>query len=203
MVDPVSATLAVVGTGASIAGGVTSAIGAKYAGDAKGNMYDYQAGVAKLNEQIEQQNADYSRKTGEVQASISGQRTAQTVGLIKANQSASGVDVNSGTNVKVQEGQLKTGQFDEAIIRSNAAKTAYGHEVQALSAETSSQLDTMGAETSRTAGNISAASSILGTVGSVASKWYTAGSSFGTGGGSSVFFPSGSFVSSDIFMPSI
>lgn len=179
MVDPISATVAAVGVGATVAGGVTSAIGAKYAGDAKANMYDYQAGVAQLNKQIELQNADYSRKTGEVQASISGQRTAQTLGLIKSGQGASGIDVNSGTNVKVQEGQLKAGQFDESIIRSNAAKTAYGHEVQALSAETSSQLDKMGAETSRTAGNISAVGSILGTVGSVASKWYSAGSSFG------------------------
>lgn len=203
MADPISLSLAAVGTAAAVGGGITSAIGSKYSGDAKANMYNYQAGVAKINEQIEQQNADYARKAGETTASEIGVKTSQAVGLIRAGQGASGVDVNSGSTVKVQEGQLKSGQFDEATTRSNAARTAYGYETGAIGQEASANLDTMGATASRTAGDLGATASILGTVGSVATKWIGASSSFGGGSGSSSFLPSSSFLSQDTFMPSI
>lgn len=203
MADPISLTLAAVGTAAAVGGGITSAIGSKYSGDAKGNMYDYQSGVAKINEQIEQQNASYARAAGETTASEQGVKTAQTIGLIRAGQGASGVDVNSGSAVKVQEGQLKAGQFDEAVTRSNAARQAYGYETAAIGQEASANLDTMGATASRTAGDLGATASILGTVGSVASKWIGASSSFGSAPGSTTFSGSSSFFNQDTFMPSI
>jgi len=188
MADPI--TLTAITVAATAAAGATSAYGSYQAGQAKGAASDYQAGVAKINQQIEEQNASYSRDVGEVQAKESGMKTAQTIGLIRANQGASNVRVGTGSPAQIQSSQLEVGQYNESVIRSNAAKVAYGHEVQALTAGTQASLDTMAAETSKTTGEIGAFSSILGTVGSVASKWYAAGPAFGTSSSSS-FGPSG------------
>lgn len=179
-----AAPLAIVGIGASVAGGVTSAIGAKYSGEAKASMYEYQAGIAKLNESIEKQNADYARKSGEVVASEVGAKAKQTMGLIKAGQGASGLDVNSGSAVQTRESQQNRNEFDQAIVRSNAARQAYGFETGALTQQANAGLAGMGAEASRTAGNLGAASSIIGSVGSVASKWAMGSASFGSVGNS-------------------
>lgn len=181
MADPISIA-AIVGIGATVAGGVTSAIGSSYAGEAKGRMYEYQAGVAKINESIEKQNADYARKSGEVVASEVGAKAKQTMGLIKVGQGASGLDVNSGSNVQVRDSQQSKNEFDQAIVRSNAARQAYGFETGALTQHANIGLAGMGAEASRTAGDLGATASIISTAGSVASKWAMGSASFGSVG---------------------
>lgn len=182
MADPISLTLAAVGSAAAIGGGITGAIGSKYSGEAKARSYEYQAGIAQINESIQKQNADYARKSGEVVASEVGAKAKQTMGLIKAGQGASGIDVNSGSAVQVRDSQEKKGEFEQAVVRSNAARQAYGYETAALNQQANVGLDKMGAEASRTAGDLGAASSILGSVGSVATKWIGASSSFGNVG---------------------
>lgn len=181
MADPITLGIAAVGAAASAGGAITSAIGSKYTGEAKANMYQYQAGIAKLNEQIEKQNADYARKSGEVVASEVGAKAKQTMGLIKAGQGASNLDVNSGSTVGVRESQQEKGEFEQAVVRSNAARQAYGFETGALTQQANAGLAGMSAEASRTAGDLGATASIIGGVGSVASKWMMAGSSFGVG----------------------
>jgi hypothetical protein len=61
--------------------------------------------------------------------------------------------------------------MDLTQIRSNAAKTAYDFSTKATMDLNQATLDTMAGANARTAGDINAASSILGTVGSVSSKW--------------------------------
>src|SRR5258708_25660908 len=61
-------------------------------------IYTFQAGVARLNKQIELQNADYSRFVGEVAAQEKGMETRATVANIEASQCPTGIDVHSGTS---------------------------------------------------------------------------------------------------------
>ena len=61
--DP--ATLAITGMAASGGGGILSGIGSYFSGQATAKSYEYQAGVAKINEQIAKQNADYAIQAGE------------------------------------------------------------------------------------------------------------------------------------------
>lgn len=135
---------------------------------------NYQAGVARINKQIAQQNAEYSRATGEVEAEQSGIKTRQQVGGVVAAKSASGLDVGSGSAADVIESQRDVGIYDQALIRSNAARRAFGYEVEATKDESQAQLFKMGAGNAKTAGDIGVASSILGGAGSVASKWMDA-----------------------------
>lgn len=174
MADPIS----IIAIGATVAGGVTTAMGAMQSGDAKSQQALYQANIANVNAQIAKQNADYAVKAGEVEAQQSGLKTKYEVGTTIAQQGAGGLAVGQGSNVQVVEGEKMVGDQDMAIIRSNAAKRAYGYEVEATQATAQGQLDTMAAADAKAAGKIAATASIIGTVGSVASKW-TAGSSAG------------------------
>jgi hypothetical protein len=177
--------LGAVGIGATLAGGITSAIGAEKTAAATQQSYNYQAGVAQINSQIDLQNADYARQQGETQSMQYGMKQSQQEAQIKVNQAASGLDVNSGSAVAVQQSQKTIGAIDTAQIRTNAAKVGYDYDVKSTMDLNQSTLDIMGGNNAIAAGNISAASSILGSVGSVSSKWMQGSQSgmFGSGSG--------------------
>lgn len=169
MVDPV--TLGTIGLISTIAGGAVSAGGALLGAQSQAAMYRYQAGVAQQNAQIAKNNAGYALQSGEQQAAQSGMASRARLGGIVTGQAASGFDVNSGTNTKVQQGQQLIASTDQTIIRSNAAKRAYDFDVGATQAEEQAGAYGSAADNSLLAGTISAAGSIIGTAGSVSGKW--------------------------------
>lgn len=177
MADPL--TWAGIGTAASVVGGAVSAGGALAKGSADKSMYGYQAGVALLNQNIAKQNAAYARDVGENAAFISGRKTQATIGTQKTIQSASGIDVNTGTNLGIRKSTEDVGRIDEATIRQNYAKKAYGFEVEAATKGAEAGADVIAGDQAESAGKINAASSILGTVSSVSSKWLQGSSVFG------------------------
>jgi len=157
--------------GATVIGGATSAFGAASKGSADQAMYGYQAGVAQLNAKIAKQNADYTREAGGTVAYQSGLKTGQQVGQQKVAQSASGIDVNTGSAAKVRADTLQLGELDQSTIRTNYAKKAYGYEVEAATKEAEAGADLVAGSQAKKASDINVASSILGTVSSVSSKW--------------------------------
>ena len=169
MADPV--TLGTIGIASTLAGGLTSAFGAEKSGAATQQMYDYQAAVAQINSKIDKQNADWAVNQGEQQSVIYGLKEAQTFGAIRTGEAAGNVDVNAGSAAGVQSSERAVGAIDTTQIRSNAAKVAYDYEVKSTMDLNQSTLDTMAGINAKTAGDINAASSVLGTVGSVATKW--------------------------------
>lgn len=177
--------MAVVGMGATIAGGITQANAATAKGAATQQMNNYQAGVADINAKIARQNADFTLNKGEQEAVQYGLASSQRQGQIKAGQGASGIDINTGTAVDVRASQKMVSDLDMLQIRSNAAKTAYDYNVQAVSNENQANLYRMAGANAVTAASYEATASILGTVSSVSSKW-TQGSQMGmfSGGGS-------------------
>jgi hypothetical protein len=126
------------------------------------------------------------------------------VSSMVAHQSASGIDINSGSSTNVRTSMVELNQFGEATIRANAAKVAYGYEVEAMQDEAQSKLYTYTADTDRAqaantlsamglaeqaipleqqayglagkAGDISATASLLGAAGTVSSQWMKASS---------------------------
>lgn len=182
------------GLGASIAGTALSAYGAHEQGQATSQMYGYQANVAKINSQIELQNADYARMQGEQQSVIEGRKGAQQLGAIRAAQGASGLNVNSGSNAQVQASQKSTTALDLNQIRSNAAKTAYDFDVKSTEDLNQAGLYSAASTNATRAGNINVASSIIGGAGSVSSKWLAGQQQglWGNAGGSSSYTFNGS-----------
>jgi hypothetical protein len=174
MAAPINAAVGGIGLISTIFGGVTQAQGAQQQAQAQQGMYNYQAGVARFNAAIALQNADYARQQGERQAEIYGLKAGQELGGIRAAQSATGLDINTGSAVKVLASQRKVANMDMAQIRANAAKTAYDFDVTSMGFEQQANLYKMAGANAAAAGQINVESSILGTVGSVSSKWLQA-----------------------------
>lgn len=166
-----ASAIGAVGIGSSLAGGILSAFGAEKSGQAQQQMYDYQAQIAKINANIDKQNAEYAITQGEQEAGQYGERAAQQRGEIIARQGASNIAIGSGSNAGVVRSQDLLTRMDLTQLRSNAAKTAYDYETRSTFDTNQATLDVMAGKNAKTAGDIGAASSILGTVGSVSSKW--------------------------------
>lgn len=156
---------------ATVAGGAVSAYGQQQAGKSKQAMYNYQSAIATRNAEIAKQNADYAVRVGETQAQAQGMKTRFAVGSTIASRGASGLDVNRGSNARVVESVQEIGEHDASVIRSDAAKRAYGYEVEAANATAQGEVYTMAGEDAKRAGDIGAVSTIIGTAGSVADKW--------------------------------
>ncbi|SRR6266849_3975103 len=160
-----------IGLAMTLMGGATAAGGSIFGGEASSSMYKYKAALAEQNAKIAKQNAAYELALGESQAQQQGMKTRATVSQTRATQGAGGLDVNTGSNAAVRTSELQLGQFDQAILRNNAARRAYGWEVQAVQETAESQLDTMAASNAKTEGMLGAFTSILGAGGSFSSKW--------------------------------
>lgn len=168
---------------ATIAGAGISAYGAYSGGQSQKAMYGYQAGIAQLKEKIDLQNRDYAISVGGTESELYGRHAAQRMGQIKADQGASGVDVNTGSAVQVQKGQQTATNIDMAQIRTNAARKAYGFEVEATQDKAQSDLYLRAGEDAERAGDIKAIGSLVSGVSGVSNKWLQYGANFGGGGG--------------------
>lgn len=182
MADPI--TLSTLSMASSAGGGILSAFGGIAEGKSQRQMYDYQAAVSRINADIDRQNAEWEINKGDIEGQQFGLKAGQQFGQIRTAQAASGLDVNTGSAKDVQDSQRKLTYMDEATIRSNAAKTAYDYTARAATDENQAKIyQTAGANAER-AGYLKAASSIIGTAGSVSSKWLQ-GSQAGIGGSTS------------------
>lgn len=150
-----AAWAAAVGAAVSVAGTVAGGI-------AKSNQSDYQAKVADLNAQIENQNADYAEQAGTIQQYNKSMENRGAAGRLKANQAAAGIDVNSGSALAVQQSQRETGLQDVATIGSNTARTVYGYRNQAVAQIAQSGLEQQEADTAIPGAALGAAGGFLG-----------------------------------------
>lgn len=181
MADP----LTIAALGATAGGAIMGAVGKEAQGQSEAQMYNYQAGVARVNAQIADQDANYTLQAGGVQSQQAGMRERATIGATRAGFGAS--NVSGGSKNAVVSSEIEVGQQNQGIIAANAAKRAYGFEVGAASdTATAGALD-FSASNAKTAGDIGAVSSILGGVSSVSSKWLQMGPAFGGGGNANAY----------------
>jgi hypothetical protein len=165
MGDPITMVIA------GLAAGGTQAFGSWYSGQAQKNMYNYQAGVAQANAKIFEQNKNMAYDVGERQARISGQQNAQIVGQQRADAGAGNLNPSAGSSAQVQASQISAGRQTQQNVRYNAAQSAYGETVKQFSAEAEAKILPIAGRTAMAAGEIGAASSVLGGISSVSSKW--------------------------------
>lgn len=168
----------------TVAGGAISAVGAIQQGQATAAADRYQAQVAANNAQIAQQNARMATQKGEIEAENQGMKNRAAMGAITAEQSASGVDVNTGSASNVRKSQDIVGMTDVAQIRQNAAIENYGYRSQGMAYTAQSGLDKAAASNASTAGFVGAGTSLLGSAGRAAGQYANwSNVSGGSGGG--------------------
>lgn len=162
------ATFAII---AGVIGTAVSAVGAMSQAAAASENASYQAQVAANNAKIAKQNAAWTMEAGEQKAANDAMKTRAMVGQIKASEAANGVDVNTGSAVDVVSSETGLGQAQQTTIRSNAAKDAYGYDVQSMNFTAQSQLDRQEADQAMTAGMFNVAGSLIGGASSTNSDW--------------------------------
>lgn len=188
MADPFTA-MAIGGSVAQVGGGLLSAFGADAEGEAGGRMHEYRAGIARKNAQINRQNSDFALEAGEKTAMKSGLTTGFTIGTQKTRQAASGFDVNEGTPEAVRDTTRRIGIDDQLAIRTDFGRKALGFRNAAVMNEQEALMEMEAAKNSRKAGKIKMASTLLGTAGSVASKWGSFSSAFSSGSSNPYYGP--------------
>lgn len=93
---------------------------------------------AKADAAALRQNAIYlnnaawdARMRGRLESDYARLDTQQAIGTQRAAQAASGGEVNTGTNAILQQDTAQFGELDALTIANNAAREAYGYEVEA------------------------------------------------------------------------
>lgn len=176
MADPV--TMAGVSIGTTLLGGAIGSAGASFSSGASADTFNFKAGIAKLNSDINKQNASWAINSGAIKAANYGLKAGQEIGTTKVTQAASGVDINSGSKEAVRDTQSTVAKYDQNTIRADAAHTAYGYETKAVADSAEAELDRTSASNAKKAGALGILSSVIGTASSVASKW-TQGNTLG------------------------
>lgn len=166
---PAWSTLAM---GATALSGGVGAYGAIKQGEAAADAAEFNAETNRQNAEIAKENANIAGQSGAQQAANESMKTRATVGNIKANQAASGVDVLSGSALDVQVSQAELGELDALTLRSNATREAFGYRNAATNYKNEESLNRAEADNDSTAGSINAAGTLLGTLGSASSKYY-------------------------------
>lgn len=114
-------TLSTIG---SIAGTALSAMSADAQGKAAKNAAEYNARMGQIQAQ------DVINRAA-IEQEKQRQKVAQLRGTQRANQGASGLDVDSGSFGTIGEQTVVLGTEDEMMIRNNAARSAWGYRAQA------------------------------------------------------------------------
>jgi hypothetical protein len=148
----------------------TGVLGLSAAGGALGAVGAYQQGqVAKQvgrNNQIMAEYAaqDAQKRAGEDSIRVQ-QKAAQLKGSQRATMAAKGLDLGVGTQAEILDQTDFFGAVDAATTRNNGNRDAWSARQQGANARAQG-------DASARQGGMSAFSTVLGTAGSVAGKWY-------------------------------
>ncbi len=179
MSAPVSATtlsaislgMGAVGTGLSFMGQMGQQQAQQQAASAGQAQAIYQAQVARQNQELANRQAADALQRGQVAEQSRRYQTRQQIGQQTAAFAAQGTDLE-GSPLDILGDTAAAGELDAITIRSNAAREAYGYQVQGLGYGNQSILEsTRAANSVYTPNYLGAGASLLGGVSTLGEKW--------------------------------
>ncbi len=151
-------SIAAVGIGMSVAGGVMGIMGNYYQGQVNKKLYKYQASMARKS-------AGETLEAGRAATKQQRVQTAKAVGAQRATMGGAGIDVNTGSFLDTQVETAQLGEMDALMIRQNYQREAWAKQADA-------NMYTASAKAAGTAARFGMASSFLTSASSVADKYY-------------------------------
>ena len=161
-----------VGTAASLASGVMSAVGQYQQGQSQKAQAEYQATISRNNAIAAGYAADDAVARGKIAADRQALKGRLLLGSMRAAMAANGQIVDQDTALDLTSDQAGENKLEELNIQSNADREAYKYRIQASNYEDTARLYEFQGENAASAGITGAAGSLLSSVGKVASKWY-------------------------------
>lgn len=126
--DP--ATLTAISIASTIASTGMGVMGSIQQGKARQAQAEYQADVARQNQQLADQQASAQRKEGYDNMIAKRQETAKLIGRQRAAAGASGATVDVGSSLDLQADTAAQGEIDALNIYNQASDKAYGTQLQ-------------------------------------------------------------------------
>lgn len=167
--DP--ASLATASLVSSVAGTGLSAIGSANTAAANRANAEYQAEVARNNQIISEQNAQYAAKASSAAVTRQQLRERDKIGALTAAMGASGIDVNTGSAARVRSSAVKLGQLDTETKAQEGALRIYGYRTTAANYGAQAGLYDQAADQASTAGLLGVGSTLLTGFGNLSTKW--------------------------------
>lgn len=163
--------LAAAGLAVAAIGSAVSGYGVVSSGNAQKAAASYQAQVAQNNAAIAGMNANAAIATGNTKLQAAQENNAQQMGEVRAAIAGGGIDINSGSALREQQGLAQVQQLNNATIVSNAARSAWNYRNQGADYTAQAGLDLEKGEQAQTAGLIGGFSSLLSGAGQFASGY--------------------------------
>ena len=167
MSDPITAlTLAATGlsTGIGVVGSIRQA-------RAQSEQMEYQADVARQNQQLAEQQASAERRQGYENMITQRQETAKLIGRQRAAAGASGAVVDVGSNLDLQADTAAQGEIDAINTYNQALDRAYNYDVQAVNYGNQAAAYDASASSTKKAGYINAFGTAIGGLATMGSTW--------------------------------
>lgn len=167
MSDPITAlTLAttVLSTGIGVVGSIRQA-------RAQSEQMEYQADVARQNQQLAEQQASAERRQDYENMVTQRQETAKLIGRQRAAAGASGAVVDVGSNLDLQADTAAQGEIDAINTYNQALDRAYNYDVQAVNYGNQAAAYDASASSTKKAGYINAFGTAIGGIATMGSTW--------------------------------
>ena len=164
------AEIGLLGVGVSGLGALGSANAAKNSAQTSQIQLKFQADMAKINEQLNETNAQATLLAGQRQESNVRLKTGQLKSTQRASMAANGIDLGSDTALRILTSTDLMGEIDAQTVASNAVRNAWGYRTQGANFAADAMFKRASADTIDP--NSAFTSSLLGNAGQVAMNWY-------------------------------
>ena len=167
---------------AAVASAAMTGVSAASQASAQKKQAEYQAQVAANNAKVSAWQRSDALQRGEIDAQNAMRQQADLLGRQRASMAANGIDITQGSALDVLSTTRFLGQADVNTIQSNAAREAWGYEVQGSNQLADANLSKWKADNTdpALAGGMAAGSSLLSSASSYAMAGGFKGGNSGT-----------------------
>jgi hypothetical protein len=153
--------------------GVSGFQGAQRQASAASAQGQYQKTIANENSRLATVNAQDATQRGQLEEQRARLGTRQQIGSTRAGLAAQGVDIGSGSAADVQASEAGLGELDALTIRNNAAREAYGFNVEAQQATREGRLAQFAGDQAAAGYRAQGVSTLLTGLGNTAARAYS------------------------------
>ena len=167
------AALPAIGLAASLASTAFGVYGSIQQGKAAEQQANYQAQVSRNNAITSQRQAADAIERGKIEEDQHRKKVQQLLGSQRAGISGSGFDLGDDTSLSILGDTAAMGELDALTIRNNAAREAWGFEVQGSNYTAEAGLAKMRGQNAKTASMWQAGGDLLGGAAKFATDYKT------------------------------
>jgi len=164
-------TLAIASLAGSLISGGVGFMGAMQQGEAASGAAKYQAQVSRNNEITARNNAAYAAQSGAVRAQNQDLKNRAALGALEASQSASGIDLDSGSSEDVRAGARNIARLDTETLFNNALLQVRAAQSQGVNFGAQAGLEELEGRNAKSAAMTKGFGSLLGGATSFGDKW--------------------------------